>query len=236
MKKRSQRSADTAKALLDSLPKPNFQHHHKWQHMADAIAECDGLMDVTPTAFTVPDEHGSRKIEAEGGWTEEHYEFLAPLLAGLSEGQLDKARLAEMVLKNQVRRGGCPEPDTAFWLLAQKHGTDEEKWLLQQVQAKGFTTLAREMVQALTEYRSTTPRPRISKRAKPTWDADLGQLSVGDKVIKAYTEAAENQRRVLDAFQEENFRHRIDDPTCVKAGEPTFEAPVPPPRHHCWVE
>lgn len=57
-------------------------------------------------------------------------------------------------------------------------------------------------------------------RAKPFWDADLGRLWVGDLLIKAYTEAAENQRRVLDAFQEEDFRHRIDDPTCRRTSEP----------------
>jgi hypothetical protein len=202
MKRKSQRLAAKAKALLDSLPKPVPRSRHKWQDMADAIQESDGLMDVSPMAFTVPNENGSRKFEVEGGWTEEHYEFLAPLLAGLSEGQLDKARLAEEVLKNKVRREGCSEPNTAFWLLAQKYGTDEEKWLPQQVQAKGFTTLAREMAQALTAYRTQTPRPRISKKAKPSWDADLGKLWVGDVLIKAFTEAAENQRRVLDVFQE----------------------------------
>jgi hypothetical protein len=59
-------------------------------------------------------------------------------------------------------------------------------------------------------------------RAKPFWDADLGKLWVGDLLIKAYTEAAENQRRVLDAFQEEEFRHRIDDPTCRRTSEPNW--------------
>jgi hypothetical protein len=60
-------------------------------------------------------------------------------------------------------------------------------------------------------------------RTTPSWDADLGRLRVGDLLIKVFTEAAENQRRVLAAFQEEGFRHRIDDPTCRKPGEPDWK-------------
>jgi hypothetical protein len=59
-------------------------------------------------------------------------------------------------------------------------------------------------------------------RTKPFWDADLGKLWVGDFLIKEFTEAAENQRRVLDAFQEEDFRHRIDDPTHQRPSEPNW--------------
>jgi hypothetical protein len=57
---------------------------------------------------------------------------------------------------------------------------------------------------------------------KPYWDADLGRLWVGDLLIKQYTEAAENQRRVLDAFQEMGFRQRIDDPTIRRPSEPVW--------------
>jgi hypothetical protein len=46
----------------------------------------------------------------------------------------------------------------------------------------------------------------------PFWDADLGKLWVGDTLIKAYREEAENQRLVLAAFQGQHWRHRIDDP------------------------
>jgi hypothetical protein len=46
----------------------------------------------------------------------------------------------------------------------------------------------------------------------PFWDADLGKLWCSDKLIKAYREEAENQRLVLAAFQEQGWRHRIDDP------------------------
>ena len=31
----------------------------------------------------------------------------------------------------------------AFWLLCKKHGFDEERWLPQQVEAKGFPQLPR---------------------------------------------------------------------------------------------
>jgi hypothetical protein len=61
---------------------------------------------------------------------------------------------------------------------------------------------------------------RTPPRTKPHWDADLGRLWVGDLLVKEFKEAAENQRRVLEAFQEEDWRHRIDDPTYHRAGEP----------------
>lgn len=49
-------------------------------------------------------------------------------------------------------------------------------------------------------------------RHKPFWDRDLGQLWCGDWLIKQYREEAQNQRVVLAAFQEQEWRHRIDDP------------------------
>jgi hypothetical protein len=40
----------------------------------------------------------------------------------------------------------------------------------------------------------------------------LGELWVGDKLIKAYREQAQNQKHVLEAFQKADWKHRIDDP------------------------
>lgn len=74
-----------------------------------------------------------------------------------------------------------------------------------------------ETIREAREVESTGPK---AIRTRPNWDADLGKLWVGTLVVKAFTEAAENQRLVLAAFQEQEFRHRIDDPLSRKPGEP----------------
>lgn len=48
--------------------------------------------------------------------------------------------------------------------------------------------------------------------AHPTWDHDRQELRVGTTVVKRFRAAAENQRAVLAAFEEEGWPPRIDDP------------------------
>jgi hypothetical protein len=62
----------------------------------------------------------------------------------------------------------------------------------------------------------TNPGVMIAKETLPSWDADLGELRVGDVLIKRYTKPAKNQRIVLTAFQELDWRHKIDDPLTPK--------------------
>jgi hypothetical protein len=222
--KRSRSSAAKAKAALESLVKAaSVKPRHKWLDTAELIRECDGIAGATATGFSVALPDGTRKVDVEGGWTEALYQFLAPFLSTLDEAQLNKAMMARAALESKLRRDGCKEPATAFWLLGKEYGAQEEDWLPQQVEAKGFSSVARELAQAVEEYRRTTPRPRIPKKAKPAFDADLGRLWVGDLLIKEFKEAAENQRLVLKSFQELDFRQRIDDPLCKKPGEPTWK-------------
>jgi len=186
-----------------------------------------GITDVSESEFTVLLHDGSRVFEAKGGLTEEHYKFFAPYLL-TTDTQLGKAMLAEAVLKNMVRREGCPEPETGLWLLRKNYdhdedGLDEESWLPELIEAKGFSVIAREMVQAVEGYRKTTPRPKIPKKAMPFWDADLGKLWVGDLLIRQYTDAAQNQRWYLAAFQDAEWRHRVDDSIIRKPGEPKLK-------------
>lgn len=47
---------------------------------------------------------------------------------------------------------------------------------------------------------------------KPLWDAGQRRLIFGDLLVKQYRTHALNQHLVLAAFQEENWRERIDDP------------------------
>ena len=46
----------------------------------------------------------------------------------------------------------------------------------------------------------------------PFWDRDRKELRIGNFVVKRFRWPAENQERVLNAFQEEGWPSRIDDP------------------------
>jgi len=50
------------------------------------------------------------------------------------------------------------------------------------------------------------------KAIKPVWDPGLLRLSFGDLLVKQFRTHALNQHLVLSAFQEEDWRDRIDDP------------------------
>jgi hypothetical protein len=139
------------------------------------------VVDVTSCGFTVALPEGRRQFNVEGGWNEEHYEFLKPFLSALSEPQLNMAMIAEAVLGNCLRRGGCQEPDTAVWLLCKQHGFHKEEWLPQRVETQGFPGIAREMEDALAAYRKANPRRplRIALMDHPHFDGRV--LIWGDK-------------------------------------------------------
>lgn len=46
----------------------------------------------------------------------------------------------------------------------------------------------------------------------PCWDREKRELRIGDVVVKRFKWPAENQEQVLDAFEEEGWPTRIDDP------------------------
>jgi hypothetical protein len=47
---------------------------------------------------------------------------------------------------------------------------------------------------------------------RPVWEAKTGELWWKGKCIKCYRNDAANQRQVLDAFEEQGWPSRIDDP------------------------
>lgn len=51
---------------------------------------------------------------------------------------------------------------------------------------------------------------------RPNWDKERRELRFGDATCKRYTRPAKKQWAVLDAFQEENWPPRIDDPLLGK--------------------
>lgn len=54
------------------------------------------------------------------------------------------------------------------------------------------------------------PDPLI--RRAPEWDRDRQELRLGDVVVKRFKAPANNQEMILEAFQEEDWPPRIDDP------------------------
>lgn len=53
----------------------------------------------------------------------------------------------------------------------------------------------------------------------PTWDSDRQQLRVGRTIVKQFKVPAANQEAILAAFQEEEWRPRIDDPLTPKPNQ-----------------
>ena len=153
-----------AKELLQSLvASAKVQYRHKWQDIADAIWGC-GIVNISARSVTVALEDGSRTYEIDGGWTKELYEFVAPPME-----PWETAMMAKAVLQNQLRKAGCQEWDTAWWLLCEKFGPDEEDWLPQVIEENGFQKVALELNRAVAAYRLVTPRGQVT----PHWDGHL---------------------------------------------------------------
>ena len=51
-----------------------------------------------------------------------------------------------------------------------------------------------------------------SPAQRPSWDKNLRELRLGSEVCKRFKTRADNQEKVLQAFHEENWPLRIDDP------------------------
>lgn len=74
--------------------------------------------------------------------------------------------------------------------------TSTERW-------RHFTYVPR----SKQDVRPETPAPAV-----PHWDAALRTLFVGDQVAKRFKQPAPNQIPILQAFEEEQWSSRIDDP------------------------
>jgi hypothetical protein len=61
-------------------------------------------------------------------------------------------------------------------------------------------------------------QPPFQPTLLPYWDSLQKRLFYGLKVAKEFHQPAPNQWTALDAFQEENWRFRIDDPLTGKNG------------------
>jgi hypothetical protein len=52
----------------------------------------------------------------------------------------------------------------------------------------------------------------------PTWDGDMRVLRWGEVLLKAFRQPAANQELILDAFEEQGWPERIDDPLPPERG------------------
>jgi hypothetical protein len=75
-----------------------------------------------------------------------------------------------------------------------------------------FSVLEVRSISAVGEILRHLCGVRQEDDSKPVWDADQRTLRFDDKVIKVFKVKAENQERVLTAFQEEGWPAKISDP------------------------
>jgi hypothetical protein len=59
---------------------------------------------------------------------------------------------------------------------------------------------------------NTTPQKSSAANLLPHWDRDRHELRVGGQLVKQFRLPSPNQEKVLNAFEEENWPVRIDDP------------------------
>jgi hypothetical protein len=59
---------------------------------------------------------------------------------------------------------------------------------------------------------SSAPSQASSVRLVPVWDAECRRLSFDGRLVKWFRQPADNQVRILSAFQELDWPRRIDDP------------------------
>jgi hypothetical protein len=60
----------------------------------------------------------------------------------------------------------------------------------------------------------------------PDWDASAGKLSLGGEVIRPVSPQAKNVRKILNAFQEDHWKSRIDNPLPGGANSRTLRETV----------
>jgi hypothetical protein len=192
-----------AQTFLNSLLRSaKVKPRHEWQDLADLIGDCD-VLRINAWGLTVPLEDGTRTVAVPGGWTEEHYQFLAPDLE-----PWPKAMLARAVLEREFLRAGYQEWDTAWWLLRElQRPHDEKDWLPALVRDEGFAAITTRMGKLVTDYlRANPPRRLVVDVAarRVTW---LGQDH----------QVTEEQALLLDLLHKNLGRRPLTEKACMKA-------------------
>jgi len=56
------------------------------------------------------------------------------------------------------------------------------------------------------------PEYVAQESVKPSWNSQLAELRLGDRLIKQFRQPARLQRIILSCFEEDDWTRRIDDP------------------------
>lgn len=102
----------------------------------------------------------------------------------------------------------CQKTEQGEWVLDRTREESEKHFVAPMRQhAENCRRFFNEIAQKL----STGGAP-VVEGLKPHWDTDRGELSFAGQLCKRYRQPAPNQRRVLDAFQEDGWPPKIDNP------------------------
>ena len=85
-------------------------------------------------------------------------------------------------------------------------------FVLTQNGAKLADLFSSESPKALVGIPSEIRVPNATVNNRPDWNMDSRTLSVGERIVKRYRVPAANQEKILNAFNEDDWPARIDDP------------------------
>jgi hypothetical protein len=72
---------------------------------------------------------------------------------------------------------------------------------------------------AAAQLQCPGPNHAPGANGTPVWNAALRELRLGEVIVKQFKQPAPNQELILDAFQEEAWPPRMDDPLPPAAGQ-----------------
>ena len=123
-------------------------------------------------------------------------------LSDLRETGLNKTDLRWMIVMNYVEAANEVTPERAdkrrFEIVSSVHITDSTCFV---PTAKGLQ-LAHDVLAT----------PALIDMVRPTWDSDRRELRLSGVVVKRYKRPCSNQEIILQTFEEEGWRAKIDDP------------------------
>lgn len=223
---------EDAKALKIELAELVF-----WLYRIDAPAE---RLDPWDTPEEVPLRLRSYTVRTDAILQGERLRKMvaeARDIFGRDASPVDICNLAVFCMRREVDNlmlvltENPPSPD---WVQLQKwFGSDYEKLnraiscleqtdeVRQELVRRARCSLLGEVKEPSRDNEATSPAAPPKPTAgsdTPVWDRDRRELSFKGKVVKRFRQPAPNQQPILDAFQEEGWPPRIDDPLPVTRG------------------
>jgi hypothetical protein len=138
----------------------------------------------------------------------------------------------EFSVEISTLRGGGLTPTHLRWLLHKRYllqaieetGPEEERRRFRRVPNLSLSERACFILTAAGAAYACNNRKEEASQAygsaeRPVWDRVRQELRLGGGVVKRFQQPAPNQEKVLDAFQEEGWPPRIDDPLPPQLGQ-----------------